>query len=68
MTVSKRFDIDVMHICTAGSLSWNLCRGTCYIDVLVILVYMWQYSHTQGHAEKQLVEGLRYKPEGRGFD
>jgi len=40
MAVSKRIDTGVMHICTAGSLSSNLCRGTCYIDVLVILVYM----------------------------
>lgn len=40
MAISKTIDIDVMHIYTAGSLSLNLCRGTCYIDVLVISVYM----------------------------
>jgi hypothetical protein len=26
------------------------------------------YMHTYGAAVEQLVEALRYKPEGRGFD
>jgi hypothetical protein len=26
------------------------------------------YRHFMGHAVAQLVEALRYKPEGRGFD
>ena len=26
------------------------------------------YSNHMGHAVSQLVEALRYKPEGRGFD
>jgi len=34
-------------------LNWNISIGTFYI---------W------GHAVAQLVEALRYKPEGRGFD
>ena len=27
-----------------------------------------QYNYSKGHAVAQLVEALRYKPEGRGFD
>jgi hypothetical protein len=26
------------------------------------------YGYVMGHAEAQLVEALRYKPEGHGFD
>jgi len=32
------------------------------------LTYLFLYILLQGHAMPQLVEALRYKPEGRGFD
>jgi len=31
-------------------------------------LYKLMYIHSPGHAVSQLVEALRYKPEGRGFD
>jgi hypothetical protein len=33
-----------------------------------VLDYQLLFSHKRGHAVTQLVEALRYKPEGRGFD
>jgi len=38
------------------------CR---FLDVSNELLF---YTSMQGHAVAQLVEALRYKPEGRGFD
>jgi hypothetical protein len=37
-------------------------RGFLSVPVFHLLVNMW------GHAVAQLVEALRYKPDGRGFD
>jgi len=33
-----------------------------------VLNYSTYHIHCRGHAVAQLVEALRYKPEGRGFD
>ena len=33
-----------------------------------IYIYIYIYIGRRGHAVAQLVEALRYKPEGRGFD
>ena len=45
----------------------------CNIDkmVRITITFMLNYYHyhfTKGYAVAQLVEALRYKPEGRGFD
>jgi len=47
------------NLCRKFKLHWNLTRITT--------VYTKTYTHL-GHAVAQLVEALRYKPEGRGFD
>jgi len=44
-----------------------------FADLLVkVMPYATEYSHsyknTWGYVVAQLVEALRYKPEGRGFD
>ena len=44
--------------------------STVHIVVVVvqyIYIYIYIYIY-RGHAVAQLVEALRYKPEGRGFD
>ena len=42
------------------------------IKIIVIriidFIYFHSYAYFKGHAVAQLVETLRYKPEGRGFD
>jgi hypothetical protein len=45
-------------------MRWDICRwfGAEYIVFYLSTVYNW------GYAVAQLVEALRYKPEGRGFD
>ena len=51
-------------------------RPPCQIYVCVyiyIYIYIYIYTHTRthncmGHAVAQMVEALRYKPEGLGFD
>ena len=34
----------------------------------ILFMYMYVYIYTRGYAVAQLVEALRYKLEGRGFD
>ena len=36
--------------------------------ILLRLVFIHKYIYGTGYAVAQLVEALRYKPEGRGFD
>ena len=38
------------------------------IHICICCTYLFTYLHTWGHAVAQLVEALRYKSEGRGFD
>jgi hypothetical protein len=47
-------------------------RGTSHLSVTVhgrhMVINVRCFSHELAHAVAQLVEALRYKPEGRGFD
>jgi hypothetical protein len=49
---------------TSGS---NYGRLTSYTNY-IWLEFRTDYMSPSGHAVAQLVEALRYKPEGRGFD
>ena len=46
----------------------NLNNGICSVLILCVLPYNRVQNNNIGHAVAQLVEALRYKPEGRGFD
>ena len=41
---------------------------TVTINIVTLSAVYKMLLNTQGHAVAQLVETLRYKPEGRGFD
>ena len=40
----------------------------CELRVKLTLLSRYTWTQGSGHAVAQLVEALRYKPEGRGFD
>ena len=60
------------------SIERKLFRLSCPLAYLLVrqlllllqllLYYYYHYYYYWGHAVAQLVEALRYKPEGRGFD
>jgi hypothetical protein len=61
-----------------GNLFWvekysveNTAKKTAVFRPHCIFLDLYQKSHSEtkvGHTVAQLVEALRYKPEGRGFD
>jgi hypothetical protein len=57
---------------TCAVLQLN-CNSECFVVLAVfllkqLLVIRVGYNKIREHAVVQLVEALRYKPEGRGFD
>ena len=53
---------------------YTVCNQSYQILCSVVLIMFemteicFHYWNKKGHAVEQLVEALRYKPEGRGFD
>jgi len=49
----------------SGNELWPLCM---LFSALVLCYWTKHLKYPEGHAVAQLLEALRYKPEGRGFD
>ena len=47
---------------------WNFSLTYSFLSVLFCYNLPSPFSFTEGHAVAQLIEALRYKPEGRRFD
>jgi hypothetical protein len=50
------------------SFECMMMHGLAYLNLSLFCRIVCQYTLSWGHVVVQLVEALRYKPEGRGFD
>jgi len=65
--------LDLRVVCAAGVATVLLCVYVCVCICMYVCMYlralcMYVFMYIVGHAVVQLVEALRYKPEGLGFD
>jgi hypothetical protein len=58
------FSVPDMRNCTPSGIFYYIKPFVVYL----VLALTFVYCRIKGHAVAQLVEALRYKPEGRGFD
>jgi hypothetical protein len=63
--------------CATEAVGISKGKNHPYMILVHAFIYTYQHMHTEdlkviyklvGHAVAQLVEAVRYKPEGRGFD